>query len=165
MSWNRSYPHHSFTYYPSKSLIVSWNSVVHCFLTLNACSRHENTAMAQAPKLEANPNPPRGRASPLHSAGERQAWGTHPRQPGAGRHQAARGQGIICAERTICWTQIQSSSCLNPSGIALLSRATVAHLEFKSVLWNLNHQNTHHHKNPLWVLLTKQKELLPRAEK
>ena len=63
-------------YYPSKSLIVSWNSVVHCFLTLNGCSRHENTAMAQAPKLEANPNLPRGRASPLHSAGERQAWGT-----------------------------------------------------------------------------------------
>lgn len=85
----------------------------------------------------------------------------HPCQPGADHSGSQR---IIWGERTICWTQIQSSAHLNLSGIASLSTGTVAHFQLKSTLWNLNHRNAHHHKKALWALLTKQTELLPRAE-
>lgn len=125
-----------------------------------------------SPKPEANPNLPRGRLLlptaccapqfslhqlPPHSQGKastRQRGDRGPpRVKGA---SVARGQ---FAEASLRFCQA------GPTRHCLMSRATVASFEFKSVLWNLNHRNTHHHKKPPRILLTKQEELLPMAEK
>jgi hypothetical protein len=120
-------------------------------------------------KLGTNPSLPFGRTSqrtvPLltlvlafvvtHLVGERYTSPGHPQQPGSQRSRVQDLGWVDNKEGFLiytCWVLLYAHE---------LPEALGAGFGFSSVLWNVNH----HHKKALWILLRKQKEVLPIAKK